>query len=352
MLINHPNTRRKLALLGLLLLMLLATAGMNDGADATATTAQENTTQPPLLATNTPQGTPSRFPPTITPVPTLNAMPEQTQAVLALSTEPLPRTVHFVLGRPIAGGTDWIDRTYAYGDTMHNSLQVHHGVEFRNPRGVPVIAAANGFVVFAGSDAGEVNPGPIPDYYGNVVIIQHLFLSPEGQPVYTLYGHLDRIEVETNQVVEQGQQIGNVGATGIAIGAHLHFEVRVGLDPFDFGATRNPEMWLYPYPNHGMIAGRVRDAQGSYIMGVAVRITSIDQPERQPIYAFTYWDDSVNRDPGWDESFTTSDLPEGQYEVLLSERTGTIRFRDTITVARGSITWVDIEVERFNNASP
>jgi hypothetical protein len=86
--------------------------------------------------------------------------------------------------------------------------------------------------------------------------IQHDFTTLEGVPLYTLYGHLSAVTVSVGQRVARGDQIGDVGATGIALGPHLHFEVRVG-DPYNFNATRNPELWLHPYPDYGTLVGRV-----------------------------------------------------------------------------------------------
>lgn len=58
--------------------------------------------------------------------------------------------------------------------------------------------------------------------YGNYIKIKH----PNGY--YTLYAHLkyESIKVKVNQKVSKGQEIAIIGATGHAIGRHLHFEVR------------------------------------------------------------------------------------------------------------------------------
>jgi murein DD-endopeptidase MepM/ murein hydrolase activator NlpD len=45
--------------------------------------------------------------------------------------------------------------------------------------------------------------------------------------VYSIYFHLDRIQVEAGEMVEQAQVIGTVGMSGLATGPHLHWEVRV-----------------------------------------------------------------------------------------------------------------------------
>lgn len=248
----------------------------------------------------------------------------------------------YAMIRPIArSGVDYVDRTYAYGDTQRGRRETHKGVEFVNPRGTPVLAAAGGTVIFAGQDD-ELVIGPYPNYYGNAVIIEHRLDTVDGLPIYTLYGHLNTIDVEFGQVVNAGDHIGTVGSEGIAEGAHLHFEVRAD-DPLDFGATRNPDLWIYPYPQFGTLAGRVVNTAGELQYGTAVEITPLSQ-DGSVRYAFTYADDTVNSSASWNENFTMGDLPEGEYEVLVSDN-GRVRFRSQVTIEPNVTTWIDIVVE-------
>jgi murein DD-endopeptidase MepM/ murein hydrolase activator NlpD len=104
--------------------------------------------------------------------------------------------------------------TSGFAMRMHpllNTWRKHNGVDYAAPTGTPVRSVGDGTVVFAGRQNG----------YGNVVELQH------GQGRTTLYAHLSRIDVRKGQHVEQGQNIGAVGATGWATGPHLHFEFRV-----------------------------------------------------------------------------------------------------------------------------
>jgi murein DD-endopeptidase MepM/ murein hydrolase activator NlpD len=94
----------------------------------------------------------------------------------------------------------------------------HAGVDFAAPLGAPVRTVDDGEVTFAGTQGG----------YGNVVYIRHA-----GRDRTTLYAHLDRIDVRKGQSVQQGEAIGTVGATGLATGPHLHFEVHEGGKPID-----------------------------------------------------------------------------------------------------------------------
>jgi murein DD-endopeptidase MepM/ murein hydrolase activator NlpD len=104
----------------------------------------------------------------------------------------------------------------------------HPGIDIDGVTGDPVVAAGAGTVLLAGAAPAGYSG------YGNVVMIDH------GGGISTLYAHLSRVDVAMGQTVQQGQQVGAIGATGLAFGDHLHFEVRVADKPVD------PMPWLPP----------------------------------------------------------------------------------------------------------
>ncbi|MFA6003705.1 MAG: M23 family metallopeptidase [Elusimicrobiota bacterium] len=70
-------------------------------------------------------------------------------------------------------------------------------------------------------------------YSGLTVILDH------GYGLFSFYGHLSQLKVSAGAVVERGQVIGLVGATGRATGPHLHWSVRFGparVDPHSLTA--------------------------------------------------------------------------------------------------------------------
>ncbi|MEJ2482687.1 MAG: M23 family metallopeptidase [Gemmatimonadota bacterium] len=96
----------------------------------------------------------------------------------------------------------------------------HTGLDLKGATGAPVRAAARGRVMIA------------RDLYfsGNGVFLDH------GRGVYTGYFHLSRILVEEGELVEAGQQLGEVGATGRVTGPHLHWSLWVGGISLDAGS--------------------------------------------------------------------------------------------------------------------
>jgi lipoprotein NlpD len=91
------------------------------------------------------------------------------------------------------------------------------GLVFRGKAGDPVLAAADGRVVYAGSGLRG---------YGNLVILKH-------SPTYlTAYAHNQTLLVKDDQAVKRGQKIAEMGSTD-ADGVQLHFEIRRQGKPID-----------------------------------------------------------------------------------------------------------------------
>jgi murein DD-endopeptidase MepM/ murein hydrolase activator NlpD len=305
-------------------------------------TASATTTASPTL-TFTPSLTPTATN-TRTPYPTkvrgATATAFPSLAALTTALEP-----HLWFARPISEDYEnFVTRTYTYGTTMNGSLPPHHGVEFYNPQGTPILAAGDGIVVFAGPDVGGAAISPQPNFYGNAVVIEHT-QSINGQPVFTLYGHMSFVAVARGQAVHTGDEIGKVGGTGVALGGtHLHFEVRVGYN--DYTSTRNPELWLASFPRWGTLVGRVVDNKGQLIPLVAVAVRSQSIEEETPVnrYLTTYAIETINPDSAYGENFAIMDLPPGTYTVQVG---GTKTITQTIVIKPDALTFVE-----FRNVTP
>ncbi len=130
----------------------------------------------------------------------------------ASSTRVLPQKPLYwpVEGRPSSG----------FG--MRNG-HFHGGIDIPGPKGSPIIAAADGRVIFSGRG---------PNGYGNSVMLDH------GDGLITVYAHNTRNKVREGERVRQGQIIALMGATGRAWGTHLHFEVQRD------GRLVDPLRWL------------------------------------------------------------------------------------------------------------
>jgi murein DD-endopeptidase MepM/ murein hydrolase activator NlpD len=96
--------------------------------------------------------------------------------------------------------------------------RAHEGVDLPAPTGTPVIAAADGEVVYVGDGIRG---------YGNLVVLQH------PGDLLTVYAHNSAVYVTQGQSVRAGDRVAAVGQTGRASGPHLHFEVRQGQIPRD-----------------------------------------------------------------------------------------------------------------------
>jgi murein DD-endopeptidase MepM/ murein hydrolase activator NlpD len=123
-----------------------------------------------------------------------------------------------------APGAGAISSSYGIARSYNSGpvTSYHRGTDFIGAEGDPVYAAAAGRVVFA--EALQVR--------GNAVIVDH------GVGVFTTYNHLSAINVAEGEMVSAGQLIGQIGATGLVTGPHLHWEVVVR------GVEVDGELWL------------------------------------------------------------------------------------------------------------
>jgi murein DD-endopeptidase MepM/ murein hydrolase activator NlpD len=102
---------------------------------------------------------------------------------------------------------------FGHGRMFNDQVQSRHmGTDFAGAVGAPVLAPARGIVALV--DAFYLG--------GNVLYLDH------GGGLVTGYLHLSAHEVSEGEMVEPGQVIARVGATGRVTGPHLHWIVRYG----------------------------------------------------------------------------------------------------------------------------
>lgn len=101
-----------------------------------------------------------------------------------------------------------------FGERKHPILgytRMHRGIDFAAPSGTPIYAAGDGVLDFVGPNSG----------YGLYIRIRHT------TDYATAYGHMRSLAtgMARGKRVRQGDVIGYVGASGMATGPHLHYEI-------------------------------------------------------------------------------------------------------------------------------
>jgi murein DD-endopeptidase MepM/ murein hydrolase activator NlpD len=253
---------------------------------------------------------------------------------------------HFFLTRPIsADEVNWPEWDYRYGAVAEDKKLAHSGIDIAANRNTPVIAAGPGIVAWAGYGLENYNDDP-NDPYGLAVLIEHDF-GYGGHTVSTVYGHLDRIDVALGQRVVAGQQLGIVGTTGNSTGPHLHFEVR--LQYGDYGATRNPELWLSPPQGWGVLVARLTREDTTPLYQTAVHVRS--KATGQTWEVRTYGPNNIYFDDYYRENLVLSDLPAGDYQVSFDYEEDTKNL--DVTIHPGGITYFTYRDKRgFSTALP
>lgn len=114
-------------------------------------------------------------------------------------------------------------------DPFNGEGAFHRGVDISTGYGTPIVAPADGTVVYADQYTG----------YGRMIEIDH------GHGFLTRFGHMSGFSVANGQIVHRGDVIGYVGLSGRSTGPHLHYEVWVHNTPV------NPYKYLRSTLAHG-----------------------------------------------------------------------------------------------------
>jgi murein DD-endopeptidase MepM/ murein hydrolase activator NlpD len=127
--------------------------------------------------------------------------------VLATFSEPLPQASMLRMEAPVPGR-----RSSSFGLRRVFNGQPrnpHTGMDIAAPSGTPVLAPLPGRVIDTG------------DYFfgGNTVCMDH------GGGLLTMVGHLSAIHVKVGDILQTGDRLASVGATGRVTGPHLHWGV-------------------------------------------------------------------------------------------------------------------------------
>ena len=91
------------------------------------------------------------------------------------------------------------------------STRVHWGYDIAAPVGTPIIAPAAGTVTLAEEDL---------YYEGGTIFLDH------GHGLMSIFLHMSELDAEVGDVLDVGDPIGKIGATGRVTGPHLHWAVK------------------------------------------------------------------------------------------------------------------------------
>ena len=241
---------------------------------------------------------------------------------------------HFLFVRPItADEVNWPLADYRYGGIFPGIEPpiVHTGIDIPNARGTPVVAAGPGKVVWAGYGLFDRKDRDT-DPYGLAVAIKHDF-GYENRNLYTVYAHMDRIDVIEGQRAETGTQLGVVGTTGFTTGPHLHFEVRIETN--SFYATRNPELWIVPPQGWGVLVGRMLNSNGSLLTKQYLTVESLESGRKWSV--ISYGETTVISDDFYKENVVLSDLPKGKYKLIIDYLED--QYTTEISINPGAVTY-------------
>jgi murein DD-endopeptidase MepM/ murein hydrolase activator NlpD len=126
--------------------------------------------------------------------------------------------------RPISRGEkSWVTSRFGFRQSPFTSQrEFHQGYDISTREGTPILATADGVVIYAARKG----------LLGNCIIIDH------GHGIITRYGHTQKFLKKRGEKVKRWEPIALVGNTGRSTGPHVHYEVRLN------GIPVNPEKYI------------------------------------------------------------------------------------------------------------
>jgi murein DD-endopeptidase MepM/ murein hydrolase activator NlpD len=201
------------------------------------------TATPSATTTSTPTPTPTRFVPPAEPPPNTN--------VVRLFNKPFAGEFETwnVVDHHIPlefQDNDTPGKELAFWGNMTPGYDSHEGYDWMMPEGTPLLAVADGQIVFAGEGQAFYCPTLGKTVTGLYVYIRH---TDPRIALESHYAHLSEVEVRNGGSVRQGQRLGLSGNSGCSTGPHLHFAVyrQVGsrwtpIDPYGWSGS-SPDPW-------------------------------------------------------------------------------------------------------------
>ena len=256
---------------------------------------------------------------------------------------------HFYFTNPIAAfDIDSAFSTYPYGDVFFDNV-VHTGIDIPGDIGIPILAAGDGKVIYAGQGVYRGGQDIFDDPYGKAVVIEHSF-KYQGEALFTLYAHLDEILVAVGESIRSGQKIGLMGNTGNTTGPHLHFEVRIGKN--EYFSTRNPDLWISPPIGWGVLVGQILTFEGRlHEQQIVYLYRSEDDLRGDEIddllwIGKSYQNEAINSDPYYLENITISNIPAGTYIVSIPVTEIGFAYQKKVEIKPGQVTFIKFNIWR------
>ncbi len=152
-----------------------------------------------------------------------DAADAQQDSLSGLITHLEDQAVRLVHTPSIAPTHGWVTSAFGYRtDPYTGARAVHKGLDIAGRMGTPILAPADGTVLYATQKRS----------LGLAVKLRH------GYGIETVYGHMSELLVKSGETVKRGQQLGMMGSTGRSTGPHLHYAVLVN------GNAVNPNNYI------------------------------------------------------------------------------------------------------------